>query len=169
MTITALGEVSIGAAVPAMSTALSAGLAGIDAALPDLLDRIASLQLFTPQPISYAASLALAQSTVQSVLLNAALPVPSISAQIAAVAALIAELLQALSLAQAQVTLLTDLQTTLATAGVTALAFDGTIGALGGEVNSELSSWTGHANALLLVTNDPSAWSAMSSVFKVTP
>lgn len=171
MTITALGTLSIGAAVPGFAAAIDAGTKGIDAALPDLQDRIASLQAFAPAPFNFAASQALALATLDSIKAGIAggLPAPSLTAQIDIMGVEIAKLLTELAKAQAQVTILTSLHDTLAAAGISAFAFAGNGNALGGEIGAELAAWTGSAKALVLVTASTATWNAMATVFKVTP
>jgi hypothetical protein len=172
-----VGELSIGQAVPGAAAAAVAGAAGINAALPDILARLEALAAFAPQPVSFTAQLALAQQMVTSIQLSIALgiPVPSIGAQIAAVTALIAELLAAVAAVNAQLVIVTDFQALLIAAGVHVYAYAGQVGALGGEFATELAggvpggSPTDASNALVLITSVPATWAAMSSVFQVVP
>jgi hypothetical protein len=170
VTVTALGSLSVGAAIPGAAAAVSAGMSGINLALPDMTARLAMLQAFSPQPVSLVAQLALAQGTLGSVqaALSLGLPVPDISAQIAMVAALVAELLASVVQINAQLSALVALQSVLAVGGVAAYAYDGTIGALGGELGAAVGVGAGHANALALVTTEPATWSALSAVLKVS-
>jgi hypothetical protein len=175
--ITYVGELTIGAAVPGAASAAIAGFAGINAALPDILARLAALQAFAPLSVDFTAQLALAQAMVTSVQTGIALgiPVPSIAAQIAAVAALIAELLASVAGIAAQLEIVTDFQALLGAAGVHVYAYAGQTGSLGSELSTELTtgipggSPTDAANALVLVTTVPATWTAMSQVFQVTP
>lgn len=175
--ITYIGELSIGQAVPGATLAAAAGVAGINAALPDLLARIAALQAFAPQPISFAAQLSLAQSMVTSVQTSITLgiPAPSIALQLAAVLALVAQLLAALTGIQGQLSIVTGFQTLCAAAGIHAYAYAGTSGAMGADLTAALSMGTPGGsssdvcNALVLVTTLGATWTAMAQVFKVTP
>ena len=171
MTITAIGTLDLSTAIPGAALGASAGLTGINAALPDIEARLAALLAFTPTPVDFTAQLTLAQSIVASIQSGIALglPVPDISAQIAAVAALIAELTALIALANAQITVLLDLQVTLSAGGVAAYAYDGTVANFGAEFDAELGGSGAHGNALVLLTVIPGTWSAMSAVLKVTP
>jgi hypothetical protein len=152
-----------------MSTAITAGITGINAGLTDLLARLSALQSFRPLPFSFAAQLDIAQKTLASVQasISAGLPEPSIAAQLAAIAALIAELAALVAGMQAQLAIITQLQARLTVAGIAAYAFDGARDALGAELGAAVGPGSMHANALALVTTDPAAWSALSVVLKV--
>ncbi len=171
MTITAIGTIDLSTAIPGAAIGASAGLTGINAALPDIEARLTALLAFTPAPIDFTAQLALAQSIVVSIQSGIALglPVPDISAQIAAVAALIASLTVQIALANAQVTILVDLQATLTAGGVAAYAYDGAIANFGSELATALGGSGTHCNALVLLTTIPATWTAMGAVLKVTP
>lgn len=171
MTITALGSMSVGAAVPGAAAAVTAGISGINGALPDILARIAALQAFAPTPVDFTAQLALAQGTLGSVqaAITAGLPVPDIAAQIAIVAAIVADLLAQVAAVNVQLDALVALQAPLAVAGVGAYVFDGQLGSLGGELAAEIGTGTAHANALVLVTTESTAWAGLSAIVKVTP
>lgn len=171
MTVTALGSLSVGDAVTGCTAAVNAGVTGIGAALPDLLARIAALQNFSPLPVSLDAQLVLAQQILAGVQSAIALqlPMPDISAQLAAVAALLAQLLAALSLANAQLDICTSLQGFLGAGGVDAYAFDGTVGNFGTELSAEIGVDIAHGNALVLLTRLPATWTALSAVVRVTP
>jgi hypothetical protein len=169
--ITTLGSLSIGAAVPGAQLAALAGVTGINLALPDILARLAALQSFAPQPISFGAQLALANQILASITLSISmgLPVPSVDAQIAAVLAIVADLLAAVSQIEAQLAILVDFTDLLGTAGISAYAYAGTVGAFGGELATALGGGGDACNALVLLTRIPATWAAMSQVFKVTP
>lgn len=177
MTIQYLGSLSVGGTVPGASAAITAGIAGINSVLSDLLAKLAALQAFVPAPISFAVQLSLAQAMVVSVqaAITAGLPVPDLAAQIAIIAAAIADLIAQIGDITANLDIMLDLQAPLAAAGVHAYAFDGPTNQLGGEVSGELSGGvpgggpTDHANAIVLITTIGATWDAMSLVFKVTP
>jgi hypothetical protein len=170
MTVTALGSLSVGVAVPGCATAVVAGTTGITAGLSDLLARLTALQAFVPQPFSFTAQLDIATKTLASVQASIAahLPEPSIADQLAQIAALIAQLASIVGSMQAQLAIITHLQTQLTTAGISAYAFDGPRSALGSELQAAIGPGTPHANALLLVTTDPGAWASLSVVMKVS-
>lgn len=175
MSVTFLGSMTLGDALPGAVSVAAAGVAGINGALPDILARIAALQAFLPTPVDFTAQLALAQQTLQSVqaTILLGLPVPDISAQLLAVQALIASLLAAVSAVNAQLDLITNFQAILGESGIYAYASDGTLSNLGAELSSALSTTPGlsgamHANSVILVAASPSAWAAMQAVL-VTP
>lgn len=177
MSVVYCGELTIGGALPGANAAAIAAVAGINGALPDILARIAALKAFAPLNVSIGAQLALAQSLVANIQTSIALGVapPSIAAQIAAIAALLADLLTMLESVNVQLDIVLGFQSLLAAAGIHAYAFSGTSGALGGELATELASGTpggsptDPANAVALVTTSPAAWAALSQVCKVTP
>lgn len=162
--LTFVGSVSIGATIPGVGAALAVSLA-------DLQARVDALLTWSPGEISFAAQLQLAEQLVlqlQSDISLAIVP-PSIAAQIAIVAGLLAAL-------RAQLEIILVLQGLMLTAGVDAYAYDGTAAGMGATITTALaaglpSGGTGatHCNALLLVTQFGPTWAAMGSVFKVTP
>lgn len=177
MTIQYLGSLSVGGTIPGASAGISAGISGVTAALDNLLAQLAALAAFVPAPISFAQQLALAQSMVVSVnaAIAAGLPVPNLAAQIAIIAAQVAALTAQIAGIQANLAVMTALSSPLAAAGVHAWAYDGATNQFGSELASELSggvpggSGGTHANGLALVTIVGATWTAMGSVFKVTP
>jgi hypothetical protein len=171
MTILSLGALSVGGAVPGASVAVSAGIAGINGALPDIAARLTALAAFAPSPVSFTAQIALASASLVSVnaAITAGLPVPDIAVQLATVAAVVADLAAAVAAVNAQLSVLAALQAPLAVGGVAAYAYDGAIGSLGSELGAAVGGGGTHSNALALVTTDPTAWAAMSAVLKVTP
>jgi len=172
-----LGSLSLAAAVPGAAAGVSAGIGGINGALPDIEARLAALSGFAPTPGNFAADLAVANSIVASITagITAGLSPPSIGAQIAIIAALVAALEATVLAVSAQLDVVLDLQALLATAGVFSYAYAGQANALGSALSTELASGfpggagTDSTNALVLATTTPATWSAMSSLFKVTP
>jgi hypothetical protein len=175
--ITYCGELTIGGALPGAQAAAVAGVSGINAALPDILARIAALQAFAPQPVSFVAQLALAMQIVTGIQTSIALGIspPSIAAQLAAVAALVADLLAMVTDIHAQLAIVLELRGLLGAAGIHAYAFAGQSGNLGGELATALTTGTpggsaaDAANALVLVTTLPATWTALSQIARVTP
>jgi hypothetical protein len=173
---TYLGELSIGDALPGANGVAVAGATGINSALPDILARIAALQAFVPLPTSFVEQLATAESIVASVQagIELGLPVPSLDAQIAQMAALVASLLAQVEAINAQLTLVASFRALLGEAGIHAIAFAGLVGSFGGDVDGALASVGAlvpgeSANAVVLLTTSPAAWSALSQIAKVTP
>jgi hypothetical protein len=177
MTITYVGELTIGGAVPGAAGAAAAGYAGITGAIPNLQQIIDALTSFAPLDVNFAAQLALAQQMVTTITaaIAVSLPAPSLAAQIAIVSALLADLLAQLSAVSVQLGIVVDFQALLGAAGVHVYAYAGQTGNLGSELTTELTSGTpggsptDSANALVLVTTIPATWAAMAQVFQVTP
>lgn len=161
--ITHVGELTLGAALPGASGA-------IQAALPDLQNRIAAMASFAPTTGSFAASLAAANATVQAIqsAISLGITLPDMDAQFALALAEIAALQAALGVALA-------FSEALLAGGVHVYHYHGESGDMGGEFATELSGGlpggapTDDTHAIVLATTSPAAWSAMSSVFQVTP
>lgn len=177
MALDYLGELSLRSAMPAVSVAFAAGIGGIQAALPDIEARLTALLAFSPQPVDFAANIALAQSIVVSIQSALALGIspPDISAQIAIVEALVEALAAVVDSINTQLNVVIGTDALLDAAGVFLYAWDGQAGDLGTAVDTALSSGfpggtgpTQDSNALVLATTTPSTWTAMSSLFKVT-
>jgi hypothetical protein len=157
-----LGEYTIGGALPGAQAAALAGAAGINAALPDILARLTALQAFAPMPVSFSAQLSLANQLVMGIGQSIALgiPEPSIAAQIAAVLALVAELIATVAGIHTQLSVVLDFQSLLAAAGVHVFAYAGGAGGLGGELSSALATGlpggggaAEHVDAFVLMTS----------------
>jgi hypothetical protein len=178
MTVTLVGELSIGESIPGAAAVGVAGVAGINAALPDIQARLDALLGFSPTPIDFAAQLTLLNETMVSVNLAIAggIVPPSIAAQIAEVSAQIAALLAAVVSINAQLGIILDFQALLTNPGVFAYAFAGQVEDLGDELDAELAAGlpggggpTESVDALVLITNVGATWTAMSQIFQVTP
>jgi hypothetical protein len=177
VTLTYVGELSLSAALPAPANVALAGSTGIGLALPDILQRLEALAAFSPSPVSFTASLALAQSIVESISKAIALGIvpPSMASQIAQVSALVSELLANVQTINGHLEVITDFQSLLTAAGVHVYAFDGEVDDLGAELAAALAGGvpggtpTQHSNALVMVTTLAATWSAMAQIFKVTP
>lgn len=170
MTVVSLGALTVGQAIPGVELAVSAGIAGVNGALPDITSRAAALAAFQPTPVSFAASLAVGQAAVASVQASiaAGLPVPSIDAQIALVGAQVAALRAQIAAVQVQLDQLVALQSPLLREGVTAWAYEGAGTSLGDELGTAVTvaHGTAQVRALLLVTTTPETWAALSAVVK---
>jgi hypothetical protein len=177
MSLVYCGELTIGGAVPGANACAIAGYAGINAALPDITEKLAALLAFVPTPVDFQLQLQLAQQMVASVQasITLGLPVPSIAAQIAIVTALIADLTASVVSISAQLGIITDFQALLGAAGVHVYAYAGPANGLGGEVTTALATGlpggapTDATNALVLATTVPATWTAMAQVFQVVP
>lgn len=181
MTATYVGSLDIGTSIPAATAAAAAGAGGINAAFPDVAARLAALEaeiaaLATMPPLpSFADMLARANALVTAITTAIATPglppPPSISSAIAALSATVADLTAMTATLNAQLTLITTFQGLLAAAGIEVIAFDGDVSSFATDVGSALLAHipSGHCNALVLATADGATWSAMSTVFKVTP
>lgn len=177
MTLVALGGLSVGGAAPGADIAVTAGIAGINAGLTNLLDQLAALTAYTPLPIDFTAQLSVAQDIVTGLglAISLGLTPPSLDAQLALITAQLAALQLVVDGINAQLSILLGLQAPLAAAGLFGYAYDGAVNALGGELGSALSGGLGggaptdHANAVVYITSVPAAWDAMGEVFKVTP
>jgi hypothetical protein len=171
MTFTPLGSLSLAAVVPGAATVAAAGELGINLALPDIQARLAALLAFTPTMPSLSADASLAANIVAD--LQAAISIglvpPDITAQLAIIAALVLDLQNKVISINAQFSICADLISLLATAGVDAYACDGAAQDMGGALTTQYAGDASHANALILVTKIGATWSAMSTLFKVTP
>lgn len=164
--------------MPGLDAGLTAGVTGINLALPDIQARLAALLAFSPQPASFAVSLTLAQTTLASITaaISLGLPVPDISAQIALVLALIAALEAAISTIAAQLSIIVALQGFLTSAGLHAWHYDGAANGLGGAMTTALASGVpsgggaaANVDALILVTESTATWASVTATMKVAP
>jgi microcystin-dependent protein len=174
--ITTIGEVAVGVAVPGCTVAVTAGMGGINGALPDLQGRIEALIsqlaiLPTLPPFNPLDALTKAQQLVASLqaMIALGLPVPDLGTQIAALTATLAGLQVTLGLVNAQLAVLANLQAPLGVAGIGVYAYDGPAASFGGELAAAIGGSTDHCNALALVAFEPAAWAALSAVMKVSP
>lgn len=181
MTATYVGSYTIGGAVPAAEVAATAGVSGINAAIPDIAARLAALQAqivalgaMPPLP-SFADMLARAQATLASMQLAIATPglppPPSIATAIAALAALVSSLTATIGSINAQLGAVVGFQTLLARAGVHVVAFESAAGNVGAELQSAINTPipSGTARGVMLVTTSGTTWGVMQQVFRVTP
>ena len=159
MSLVAVGEMSVGAAVPAGVELAAIADATAGAQLTALAGFNVSVDLG-----GLSADLLLAGQIAAGIqaAITAGLTPPSVQAQLDIVAALKAEL-------EALLAIVANLVGLFATAGVKVYAWDGTASALGAALTSELAGDGNHSNALILLTEIGATWTAMGSVFKVTP
>jgi hypothetical protein len=146
-TITDLGSVTVGEAIPAPSAAQAALLLRLQASLDAALQAGVSLSVNLADPAAFLAQLTLGLSQLSANLALFASP-PSISAQASANATLTAALNPAVSL---QV----SLAAALATAGLHLFVYDGTIPGAGGTIQGgfDAAGLTGSAKAVILVAD----------------
>jgi hypothetical protein len=178
MTVTYLGSVSVGGAVPGADIAVSAGVAGITVSLPNLEAHIAALQAFKPVSVDFVVQKQMAIDVLASVQqsITLGLPVPSIQFQIDLVLAQVDAYLALLNAINAQLKILTDLSLPLMEAGVHVYAYDGPVNQLGSQMGGALaggvpggSGGTQHGNAVVMLTTIPTTWAAMGEIVKVAP
>lgn len=172
MTLVALGNVSVGAAVPGCATACAEGTAGINGALPDITARVGALAAFTPTAdVNFAAQQAVSIQTTAALAaaILGGLPEPKMQLQADMANALKGTLELQTNAVNASLEVITDLTVALAPVGVAAYAYDGPVGTLAAELAVELGAEVTHCNALVLVVRDPAVWAALSQVMKVSP
>lgn len=164
--ITALGELTVEAAVPLLAQ-FSVGFAGASGfAVPELTAKLTGLNnvltAITVAPPALGATITAALATVAS--LQAAIGGPTVTLQAATIAAQIALLTTQLNALTAAVSALV-----IPAATMSVYSFDGLSANIGAElqaiVNATLPGAPGHTNALILATTNPSAWAAMQLVF----
>jgi hypothetical protein len=160
MSLTYLGNVSIGATIPGVNASLVI-------AMQDLEARIAALAAFNPGSVDFNVSLQLALDIVSNLQASLGLTPPSISLQISLV-------LQLLGLLKLQLQVLLQLKDALVVAGVDAYSYAGRVDQLGPELATELATGlpsgapgSAASNALVLITSIGSTWTAMGQVFLV--
>lgn len=162
MTVTAIGELKLSAELPQVSLAFGNELLNVQA-------QVSALLAFTVAPPSFEADLDVAAQNIQALTLAVSLGItpPSISVQLAEVAA-------QLSILLGQLALLNALAATLE-ASAHLYTYTGTVGALGTELQAELSgglpggSGADAGFAVVFVATAPAAVTALQSLFKTTP
>lgn len=187
MTITYVGSLSIGHAVPGCDTAVASGTLGVNTAIPDLqgrIDGLAAAIAAPPPPVDFGAQLALANQILtaveQALALSLAVPPtltpPNTAAQVAAFQALLTDLQANLVSVNAQLSVLGAIGGLLVHAGLHVYAYAGPVNGFGGALTAELNtglpgggSPTDDCNAIGLITTSTSTWAAMQQIFKVVP
>lgn len=173
MTVTALGSVSIGVAIPIAIEVNAALLIACDIAFPNVSAQITAMASFTPHvDLGLSEILLLAESAVENVqaAIAAIPPIPTISldAQIALAASITLTLQLQLLAIEAQLALQLTVSGLLATAGVSLYVFDGANNVFGSELATALGGATTHTNAIVLLTQSGVTWTAMQAVFKTS-
>lgn len=171
MTVTDLGSVSVGAAIPA-GPALSAAVdASVGIAAPDISGQIAAVASFTPTvSLSLNDQIAAANAIIanlQAAILLGLTP-PTLSAQVAVAAQISADLNVKLATLNAQLNIALGFNPLFAQAGVRVLTFTGPQNNFGSELATELGSNATNANAVVLLTQSAAAWTAMQGVLKTS-
>lgn len=162
MSLTPLGSMTVGDAVPGVQIAVGASLPNLQAQLAGL---IAAQFDITAHPPTIAGNLAIAQAIVASLQAQIALgvEVPTASLQLAAIATAIAAI-------QGQLTALLALEAALGQAGVFGYIYSGPTNGLGGDLTAELAAGfpgggpTDASNAIILATSVAPAWVALEVV-----
>lgn len=169
--ITDLGSLTLGVVVPGAASAAVAIDVACGIAAPNVSAQLEALASFTPSAgLSLAAQLSIAQSIVTNIQASIALGIepPSLADQVAAAAAIIAQLEAQLATVEAQAAIGVALAGLLATGGVRLLRYDGPQNAFGAELSAALGADPTSCNALVLLTTSGAAWTAMQGVFKTS-
>lgn len=175
MTVTQVGQLTIGAVVPVAIAAQATADASLGLVIPQITAQIAGLIALITQlgltPPSIEGSIALLTQAIAS--LQAAVTLPGASANITAIAAALAQLEATLLSLSAQLAASAALGVTLGTPGVWVYSYDGTPGAFGpnfsGAIGGGLPDSLDPAlpiNGLVLLTSDPATWAAMRTCFR---
>lgn len=161
-TLTPIGELTLGVALPAVSVAFGNEMLNVEAQVSAMLE-------FAPSPPSFELDLEVAAENTQALTLAVGLGItpPSIDAQILEVEAQLAVLLGQLGELR--------LLAAMLAASAHLYVYAGSTGALGTKIDAELSGGlpggapTDVAFAVLLVATAPAGKAALQSLFKVTP
>lgn len=163
--ITRLGELSLASAVPLLATFQAAIGTATGLSLPMLQAQILGLgnvlAAISVAPPSLGATITAAIENVAQ--LQAAISGPTVTLQLPAITAKLAELAISLGALTAAAAL------SIPSGTVTVYVFDGASGVIGGElqaeVNANLPGAPAHANALILMTTSGADWAACGEVF----
>jgi hypothetical protein len=160
-TLSYLGSISIDGAIPSLKVSLLAQLPALQGQLAGLLNVSAAITIKPP-------SLTAAINGAVQVLAKLQAAPPSISFGASAILALIAKLQAQIAAINLQISLLTG------SAGLFAYAYAGTVDSLGSSLSAATSggfpggSGLAACNALILATELPATWAALSTFVKVT-
>ncbi len=169
--ITDLGTFTLAVVVPAAASAAAAGVAACDIAAPNVSAQLSAMASFTPSAgLTLAQQLSIAQDIVSNIqdAITLGLESPSLAAQVAAAAAVTAQLTSMLASVEAQLSIVVDIQGLLATGGARLLTYAGQQDDFGAELAVELGPATTSCNALVLLTTSGATWTAMQEVFKTS-
>ncbi|XXX73874.1 hypothetical protein WMF30_40130 [Sorangium sp. So ce134] len=169
--ITDYGSLTLAVVVPAAAEAMAAIDVACGVAAPNVSAQLTALASFTPSAgLTLAQQLEIAQAIVSNIqnAISLGLESPSLEAQVAAAAAITADLQAQLLTVQAQLDIAVVLQGLLATAGVRLLKYVGPQNAFGAELAAELGPAATATYALVLLTNGGDAWTSMQGVFKTS-
>jgi hypothetical protein len=166
-TLTYVAEMTLAAATPAVPTTIGIAQPDIVAQLAGLVAAMAALNLSPP---SLTGDITTAGQIVASLELAAGIGVvvPSLSVQLAILAAMKASL-------QASLDLLLGFRSLLAAAGIHVYSYDGSGAGLGPQVTAALADGLPggggggeHINALILATSIGATWTAMGGILKTS-
>lgn len=168
MTVRALGELSLTAAVPLLAAFNASLQVAIGFGIPELTAKLDGLggilAAITVAPPDLAGTIDAAIETVAS--LQLAIGGPTVTLEAAAIVALIAELNVQLELLTAAAAL------SIPSANLSAYVYEGPTGQLGAEVqaviNGDLPGAPAHTYALILATTSSAAWASAGLVFKLS-
>jgi len=158
MTVSYVGSLSIGGALPGAALAL-------ESAIPDLQARLDALASFAPTTGSLSANLALANGILSNIqnAITLGVVLPDISAQLGEIAA-------AVDLAEGQLSAAAAFLATLDAAGVYLYTFAGDVENFGDEFDAEIGGGLpgggggGASNAVVMITKNPATWAALQSI-----
>lgn len=163
MTVHYLGELTVGAFIPALGPLTTTIVAELQAKLAALVALAASL---TVTPPSLNASLNIATGLVANLEASISAGLPGVDFQVAAVAALLADI---------NAKLLALLAFPIATAGLHLFVYEGPIGRAGTEIQGALANGipgqglpNAEAHALVLATTSSVSWTALGLVVKTS-
>lgn len=172
MTVSHLGSVTLGAAVPAALAAQGSIDLAVGVSLPEIQAKLAGLLAANLVPPTLAASLTTALQVVAGIQAAITLGLPPIDFQAAAIAEVIVLLQDQLALLQAQASFSIALGTTLGASGIHLCKYEGEVGQFGTQLQQECSdgfpggSASDETLALILAGTTPEAIAALIAMFK---
>ena len=188
MTAYYIAETSIGAAVPGAMTSVQLGAEGINLALPDIEARVTSLLAtlaglaalppFPDFPAMLVKANALAAQIDIAIHTPGLPPPPSLATAIDALTTLLEALTVSITAINGKLTAIAAFQTLMANAGLHVITYDGPRSNVGIDVQNEINAHVPGSGPIpantptygvALITTNGATWSAMQTVFKVSP
>lgn len=167
MTVSDLGSMTLGAAIPAGLALVAAVELTVGIAAPDITAQLALAASFEAEiSLDINAQIDIALSIIAQLQASLALGLtaPSLSLQASIAVDISADLSIKLGLLNAQLSLALGFGVFFAEAGVRVLVFDGAQDDFGSELAAELGADTSQAWAVVLLTQASAAWTAMEGV-----
>lgn len=169
MAFTHLGELTLGAVVPVALSATGAAVASINAQLPELQIKLASLLELSARvalvPPTIAASIQTAIALNASLVAALSVGAPAVSVDVSGLLAVMAQLSADISALTLQLQVILGIEAQLGGASVHLLRYDGTAGALVPEGIPGVSSGQ-DVHAIVVLGASSVSWGAIQSVFK---